>query len=194
MNFHFPFTRSRPCLWKGLVAGTLGGLAASWVMNQFQAVLSQVGQSENKPHGAQASQPGEPHHGVSKQLQQSGAEESSDNATERTANALAQTFLHQRLSQQQKETGGTFVHYAMGATSGGLYGSAAEFVPPVKLGAGAPFGAAVWLLADEALVPALGLSKSPTAYPPSTHASALASHLVYGLTTEAVRRAVRRAL
>lgn len=194
MNLKLPFTRSRPCLWKGLVAGTLGGLAASWVMNQFQAALSQFGQSSAKPHGAQAAQPGEPNHGVSTQLQHAGAEEAGDNATERAASALAQTFLHEPLTQRQKETGGAWLHYAMGATSGGLYGSAAEFAPQVLSGAGAPFGAAVWLIADEAIVPALGLSKGPTEYPLNVHASALASHLVYGLTTEAVRRAVRRAL
>ena len=62
------------------------------------------------------------------------------------------------------------------------------------LAAGLPFGAAFWLLADETAVPLLGLSKGPTEYPLSTYAYALASHLVYGLTAEAVRRAVRGAL
>jgi hypothetical protein len=44
------------------------------------------------------------------------------------------------------------------------------------------------------VLPALGLSKPTTEYPLSTHAYALASHLVYGLTTEIVRGAVRGAL
>ena len=39
-----------------------------------------------------------------------------------------------------------------------------------------------------------GLSKLPTEYPLSVHAYAFASHLVFGLTTELVRRAVRNAL
>jgi uncharacterized membrane protein YagU involved in acid resistance len=75
-----------------------------------------------------------------------------------------------------------------------LYGAAAEFAPGVTTGEGALFGAAVWVTADEGVVPLLGLSKSPTEYPLSIHAYALASHLVYGLTTEVVRRAVRGAL
>ena len=54
-----------------------------------------------------------------------------------------------------------------------------------------PFGATVWLAADDITLPAVGLAEWPTEYPLSTHAYALASHLVYGLTTEAVRRAVR---
>jgi uncharacterized membrane protein YagU involved in acid resistance len=67
----------------------------------------------------------------------------------------------------------------------------AELVPDVTAGSGMPFGAAVWLAADDITVPAVGLTKWPTEYPLSTHVYALTSHLVYGLTTEAVRRAVR---
>jgi hypothetical protein len=43
-------------------------------------------------------------------------------------------------------------------------------------------------------VPALGLSKKPTESPAAVHAYALASHAVYGLTTDLVRRAVLRAI
>jgi putative membrane protein len=64
----------------------------------------------------------------------------------------------------------------------------------VTSGAGLPFGAAFWLLADEVSVPLLGLSKGPTEYPVSTHVYALASHLVYGVTAEMSRRALRQVL
>ena len=77
---------------------------------------------------------------------------------------------------------------------GGLYGALAEIAPIAIIGFGLAFGAIFWVAADEAAVPALGLSKSPTESPLSTHASALASHLVYGLTTDLVRRALRSAL
>jgi uncharacterized membrane protein YagU involved in acid resistance len=75
-----------------------------------------------------------------------------------------------------------------------MYGAMTELLPVTSVGFGLPFGAAVWLLADELTVPALGLSKGPTAYPLSTHLYSVASHLLYGLTTEAVRRALRSAL
>ena len=75
-----------------------------------------------------------------------------------------------------------------------VYGAAAEIVPQVTAAAGLPYGGLIWLGADEGVVPALGLSKSPGEYPVSTHAYALASHLVYGATTEGVRRAVRSIL
>jgi hypothetical protein len=37
----------------------------------------------------------------------------------------------------------------------------------------------------------LGIAKRPTEFPSTTHVYALASHLVYGLTLETVRRAIR---
>jgi len=40
-------------------------------------------------------------------------------------------------------------------------------------------------------VPAEGLGKKPGQTPPSKHAYALSSHLVYGFTTEVVRSIVR---
>jgi putative membrane protein len=89
---------------------------------------------------------------------------------------------------------GAIAHYAMGATSGAIYGSVAEVAPAATAAEGLPFGAAVWVIADEAVVPALGLSKPANEYPLSIHAYALASHLVFGLTTEIVRRNIRRAL
>ena len=95
---------------------------------------------------------------------------------------------------REKKVAGPTVHYAFGTITGGLYGAAAELAPIIRSGAGLPFGAVFWLAADEAAVPALGLSKPPTEYPLSTHASALASHFVYGLTTDIVRRAIRRVL
>jgi putative membrane protein len=67
----------------------------------------------------------------------------------------------------------------------------AELTPGVTACGGMMFGAAVWVVADESVVPALGLSKPPTEYPLSVHVYSLASHLVYGLTAEITRRVVR---
>ena len=86
------------------------------------------------------------------------------------------------------------MHYAFGTVVGGVYGVVAEFAPVVTTGAGVPFGTAVWLGADEIAVPALGLSKPPTQYPLSKHLYAIASHFVYGLTTDVVRRSLRKVL
>jgi hypothetical protein len=180
---------------KGMMAGAAGGLVASWVMNQFQALWSRVTHGVERPHGAQSLQHGSPRHGVARKLQERGRDREADDAAIRTAVAVSEGLFGLDLAEGEKrERAGVIAHYAFGVATGGLYGAAAEMLPAATAGAGLPFGAAVWLVADELVVPALGLSKPPTEYPPSTHAYALASHLVYGLTTEIVRRAARRAL
>jgi len=181
-------------LWKGLAAGVVGGLVASAVMNQFQALLSKLSEGEERSHGAQSLQQGSPQRGVGRELQAEGKDEEEDDAPERLANAISVGVFNQELTERVKDAAGTALHYAMGATSGALYGAIAEVIPAVKIGTGVPFGAVVWLTVDEGLVPAVGLSKSPIEYPLSIHAYALSSHLVFGLTTELVRRAVRNAL
>lgn len=180
--------------WKGLVAGVAGGLVASAVMNQFQALWSKLMEGEERPHGAQSLQQGLPDHGISLELQKRGSDDPKDNAAVRTGNAVAELVFDERLTRNEKETAGALAHYAMGITSGAIYGAAAEVVPAATIGEGLPFGAAVWLIADEGVVPALGLSKPGTEYPLSIHVYAFTSHLVFGFTTEIVRRQVRRVL
>jgi putative membrane protein len=176
---------------KGLVAGMIGGFVASVVMNQFQQALHKLMEGEERGHGAQSAQQGTPHHGAGEMLRERGVDSADDDATERTASAIAVGVFDHELTEKEKEAAGTAVHYAFGVSTGAFYGAVAELAPAVTQGFGTPFGAAVWLAADEGIVPSLGLSKSPTEYPISTHLYSLASHLVYGLTTEIVRRAVR---
>jgi hypothetical protein len=176
---------------KGLLAGVAGGLAAAWVMNQFQAKWGELAEGVDRPHGAQSLQQGSPAHGVGRELREEGSDEQQDDATERVANAISTGVFGHELTRSEKRRAGAAVHYAFGLTTGAAYGALAEVLPAVTTGAGLPFGTVVWAAADEGLVPALGLSKSPAEYPPSIHAYALASHLVFGLTAEMVRRGVR---
>lgn len=158
---------------KGAVAGLVGGLVASFVMSEFQALVTKLAESEEK---------------------QKSKKNTEEPATVKAAKQISEKIFDHKLTKKEKGPAGEAVHYAMGATSGLIYGAAAEIAPMTTLGAGMPFGAAVWLVADDVVVPALGLSKSPTAYPLSTHAYALSSHFVYGLATDVVRRAVLRIL
>lgn len=179
---------------KGLLAGAVGGLVASCVMNQFQAAWSRRTRGVARSHGAQSVQTGEPRGGdewAAGRLDDAAAAETRD-ATERLAAAAAETFAGRELTRREQDAGGTLVHYAYGAATGAAYGLAAEYAPAVSAGFGLPFGAAVWLGADELVVPALGLSKPAGDYPVSVHAQSVAAHLVYGLTTELVRAALRR--
>ncbi|HMF56126.1 MAG TPA: DUF1440 domain-containing protein [Pyrinomonadaceae bacterium] len=179
---------------KGLMAGIVGGLVASWTMNQFQALLGKLMEDEERPHGAQSLQQGSPEHGIGRELKERGSDSPDDNAAVRTANAVSELVFDHKMTKSEKEMGGAIAHYAMGATSGAIYGAVAEVLPESTIGLGLPFGAAVWAMADEGIVPALGLSRSATEYPLEVHAYSLASHFVYGLTTEIVRRGVRSVL
>jgi putative membrane protein len=112
----------------------------------------------------------------------------------KVAAAVSERALDRKLRKEEKSAAGPIVHYAFGSTMGAVYGAAAEMIPATARGWGMPFGTALWFSADEVAVPSLGLSRSPTETPLSSHASALAAHLVYGLAAESVRRAVRGAL
>ena len=153
---------------KGAVAGLVGGLVASFVMNEFQSLVTAFSEEEKK----------------SKKKKE-------EPATTKAAEGISEVVFDHKLTKSEKKIAEPVMHYAMGATSGLIYGAAAEIAPMTTVGAGLPFGAAVWLVADDIIIPALGLSKSPTEYPLSTHAYALSSHLVYGLTTDIVRRFLR---
>lgn len=177
---------NRGDLFKGMAAGLFAGLVASFVMNQFQQAWTKKTEGFEKGHGAQSMQPSDqdpqPHGPV---------EEQRDDATVKAARVVSKEVFGRQLREDEKEAAGTAVHYAFGIASGGIYGAMAEVVPEITTGAGLPFGVAFWVLADEIVTPQLGLSKGPTEYPLSTHVYSLASHLVYGLTAETVRRTVR---
>ncbi len=115
----------------------------------------------------------------------------------RTTRIVSETVLGHKLKPDEKHFAGTVAHYAMDATAGVIYGTIAKVMPGQDAGTGLPFGAAVWLVADEGIVPVTGLSKSAAEYLPSIHAYTaytIASHFVYGLATEVVQRVVRQAI
>jgi hypothetical protein len=164
-------------------------------MNQFQSWLSEaVSGDGEKPHGAQAAQKGSPGHGAGAYLSRRGLDEEDDNAAERTANLVSSSLLDHRLTESEKKAFGTVVHYTFGVTTGAIYGLSTELSSKCAAGFGVPYGAAIWLFADEGLVPALGLSRLPHKYPLKQHAIALTSHLVYGLSADVARRVIRAAL
>lgn len=170
-------------LWKGLVAGSAAGFAASFAMNQFQAAWSKASQklSNHSKPGSSDNQ----------------SNDDSEDATMKAAGKLAEIARH-RLTQEQKKKAGPIIHYVFGTGMGALYGALME-VGPRRMRrheflSGIGFGSVLFAGADEIAVPASGLSGPPTETPLSSHLYALASHVVYGLATGAVRKGVRAAL
>ena len=154
-------------LWRGFLAGALGGLAASFAMSQFHVLFQKAGSS---------------------------APQSGEDSTVRAASAVSRTVFHHKLTLEQKKIAGPTVHYSFGANVAAIYGTTAELAPLVSTGWGIPFGAAVWLGAHVITVPALGLSEPITHSAPRAEAVEFGAHLVYGAVAEGLRRFLRRHL
>ncbi len=174
-----------PTIWKGITAGAIGGLCAAWMMLELQELWNDHVQHQDS---TPLHEHGVPEHRVEGE---SGTDEAAgDDATLKIVEAV----LRKQLTEAEKKVVGPLMHYGFGAALGALYGGAAELVPAVRTGWGLPFGAAVFVGADEIVVPALGFSAPPNEVPITKHAYGLVTHLVFGLTTEIVRRGVRASL
>ena len=168
------------------IAGAIAGVAGALAMNQFQRVATRFGGGRE----ARDATIGLPRTGRGPQPAQA-IGNASDDATVRAANAALGMVGQELTDPRAKRVAGEFVHLAFGAINGALYAVAAELEPRVTAAAGAPFGVSVWALADEGLVPALGLSRGPREASAGLLTYGLISHFVYGLTTECVRKTLR---
>ena len=107
---------------------------------------------------------------------------------------LAQKALGHPLNKHDQTIAEQTIHYVFGGATGAIYGVAAEFAPVVTTGYGAAFGVVLQLLTHETLVPAAGLDVPAPQQPAREHLSELFTHILYGVSTEVVRRVVRRKL
>ena len=168
---------------RGILAGVASGLAAAWVMNQFTASVG--------PKLTEAVQSDEENRKTHDQ-QEKAKDQPQEDATMKAADAIVNTATGgQHLSWEEKQKDGPIVHYSFGALMGGLYGGLAEYSPAVRSGFGTVFGSLLFAGGDLLAVPALHLSGSPQDAPAASYATPFAAHLVYGATTELVRRIVR---
>lgn len=107
---------------------------------------------------------------------------------------LAQKVTGHELTLVQKKVATETIHWGFGAATGAAYGALAEYFPTATQKDGASFGLALVTLTHEGALPALGLAAAPGEQTTREHASEMASHVVYGVVTETVRRGVRRML
>jgi len=148
---------------RGAAAGLVAGFAASFAMNQFQKRWDRAAPMPDK----------------------------SEPSTVKAAQKASRESTGEPLPEADKKAAGNLVHYLFGGGLGALYGVAAEYRPEVTAGFGLPFGLGASLLFDEVAVPAAGLSPPPGEVPAKSHLYGIVSHLVYGVATEGVRRAIR---
>jgi putative membrane protein len=126
-------------LLKGMLAGAVGGLVASWTMNEFQKVWS----------------------AAKKQItggQRGGGQQNSEDtedATMKTADRISEALQGRQLTKAEKKKAGPVVHYAFGALMGGVYSAFVEVNPAANALAGIPFGAILFAAANEVALPGL---------------------------------------
>ncbi len=99
-------------------------------------------------------------------------------------------------SRQKVGLLGKAIHFGIGMAWGPVYGLLRRHGGLGPFGAALASGAAMSLVLDEGVVPALGLSAPNRDYPVFTHARGFLAHLVYGaaaaLATEGLSRLVGR--
>lgn len=114
-------------------------------------------------------------------------EQAAGSLADKTAAALADRGLTPR-QQAAAEAG---LPWLFGGLIGGAYGAATELVPELKEGYGLAFGAAVYGVMHEGVLPAADIEAPHAEKDPAEERGELFSHLVYGVVTELTRTLVR---
>ncbi|MEO6817459.1 MAG: DUF1440 domain-containing protein [Edaphobacter sp.] len=107
---------------------------------------------------------------------------------------LAEKLAGHELTASQQAVAVETIQWGFGAMTGAAYGALAEFYPAATAKDGAGFGMALASLTHEGALPAMGLSAPPEEQTTRERTSEMASHALFGVVTETVRRVVRKIL
>jgi hypothetical protein len=154
-------------LGEDLIKGAIAGAVATWVMGK---VTNTMYQREDR-----------------------GARRQEDDAREgKTSYGVAAEkageLLGKPLGKEQNEQVGAAIHWALGIGAGAVYAVLRRRFNAVGRVAGLGLGTAFWAVVDEGLVPALGLTPGPRAFPWQAHARGIAGHLTFGTVTDGALR------
>jgi uncharacterized membrane protein YagU involved in acid resistance len=160
-------SRRRNSISKDLIKGAIAGAVATWVMNKATSVMyaREDRRARRQEDDARA------------------GKTAYDVAAEKTA-----AVLGTRLDPEQRERLGEVLHWALGIGAGAAYAVLRRRLHSIGQGAGIGFGTLFWAAVDEGLVPALGLTRGPGAFPWQAHARGLAGHLTFGTVTDRTLR------
>jgi hypothetical protein len=158
---------SRTTIRGDLVKGAIAGAVATWVMDRVTNVMynrerPEIKRAENEARGGRTAY---------------------ETAAERAA-----VVVGSRLNDDQAERAGMLIHWALGIGAGAVYAVVRRRMGFMGKTAGTVFGTGFWALMDEGVVPMLGLTPGPRAFPWQTHARGLAGHLSFGTVAEGTLR------
>jgi hypothetical protein len=163
--------RRRGGVGRDLLKGAVAGAVATFVMGKVTGYMYHHESEETRRREDAAR----------------GGATSYERAAEKAA-AAAGTSLERR----QREELGWALHWALGIGAGAVYAVLRRRFHHLGTTAGTAFGTAFWTFLDEGLVPALGLTPGPTAFPWQTHARGLVGHLTFGTVTDGTLRFLDR--
>jgi hypothetical protein len=166
-----------------ILAGVAGGLLGALTTNLYARVIAGV----TSGHEARGAARGLDRVGRGMQPAQAVGRADCDAAVEVGSTAYEAITGHSPPSSSRVALG-TAAHYAFSAAAGLIYGVLAARYPALRSGFGVLYGGLVWAIADEGVVPALGLSRGPRELSAGIHAYSLIGHAVFGTTLEGVRR------
>jgi putative membrane protein len=107
---------------------------------------------------------------------------------------LAEKLAGHELEGTDKEVAAEAIEWGFGALTGAAYGALVEYYPAATAKDGAGFGMALSSLTHGTMLPAMGLAAEPEEQTTRERTSEMATHVVYGVVTETVRRVVRKML
>jgi uncharacterized membrane protein YagU involved in acid resistance len=147
----------------GAAAGVVGGYVGTKVMNPVTTKLYEMAPEADKQR-EKAVSPGSPYEiGVQK----------------------AANLLGVKLTEEQVKAAAAAAPYTLGITGGVLYVVLRRLLRLNPIVAGLVSAMTLFLVVDEGLTPALGLSAPDRAYPLSTHLRGFLGHLAYGAAAAA---------
>jgi putative membrane protein len=107
---------------------------------------------------------------------------------------LAEKLAGHHLDRNTKHIASETIHWSFGTAAGAAYGALAEFFPVATAKDGATFGLTLMALTHDSALPAMGLAAPTEDQSAREHSSEAATHIVYGVVAERVRRLVRSLL
>jgi uncharacterized membrane protein YagU involved in acid resistance len=162
--------------------GAVSGIVAAMAMDTFSRLMQRADGRE-----AEGAAPGPDREAKGVQPAQAKGSAGQD-ATVQVGTAAFKAVAGYTPDREVQQWLGTAAHYAFSAALGVNYAIASERAPAMRRGFGTLYGSFVWATADEGIVPAAGLSKTPAEIPVGVHAYALGAHWVFGAALEAARR------
>jgi uncharacterized membrane protein YagU involved in acid resistance len=166
-----------------LLAGLAGGLLGAFTTNLYAGAVSRI----TRGREARGAAPGSARSGRGMQPPQALHRADRDAAVQVGEIAYeAITFRAPPASAELRL--GTAAHYAFSVSAGLAYGILAPRYPTLRSGFGVLYGTLVWAIADEGIVPLLGLSRKPRELSVGIHLYSLIGHALFGATLEGARR------